>query len=169
VSSHIHEEITLGENKVPTAIKAKNIRIRYEDHGSHTWIWREAPCSWNGRVEVEFITASFRQLEPSGSLTDPAVVEKWIRRMQTGRTVPPMIVCTTERGTLYIRDGNHRYEAMRRFFIDNPDAKVRVARVVPAAGYGFRYRWLSRYGTYILEPTDAFRGPHRNSCSATRV
>ena len=110
------------------AARVRKPPIRYGDHGSHDWMWKEAPCSWRGKIDIKFVNVSIRQLEPAGSWKHPAVVSKWRRIMRTGRTVPPLIGCATERGTFYIHDGNHRYEAMRGLFAGNPDAQVRVAQ-----------------------------------------
>ncbi|MFB3812617.1 MAG: hypothetical protein ACE14L_00785 [Terriglobales bacterium] len=137
------------------AAPAKKTMIRYGDHGALAWLWSEAPCSWREKTEIEFITVPIRQLEPAGSWTHPAIVNKWLTRMTAGRSVPPPVVCATERGTMYLRDGNHRYEAMRDLFAGDMDAPVRVARVVPKRGYEFRYRWFGSYGTYTLEPVAA--------------
>lgn len=142
--------------------------IRYGDHGSHAWIWKEAPCNWDGNVEVQFVDVALRELEPAGSWTNPAIVSRWLRRMKAGRAVPPIVVCATERGSLYIRDGNHRFEALRDLFAGNLESRVRVARVVPKPGYQFRYRWLGNYGTYLLEPVSV-RTPLRKSARSNRL
>jgi hypothetical protein len=115
----------------------KQTSVRYEERASQCWLWKESPCKWQGKVELQFTSVPLRQLEPAGSWTKPATVSKWLRHLNTGRHIPPPVVCATERGTLYIRDGNHRYEALLQFFGGNRDARVRVALVVPKRGYEF--------------------------------
>jgi LmbE family N-acetylglucosaminyl deacetylase len=134
------------------ASAAKQTSIRFEDHGAYAWLWSQAPCSWRGRVDLEFISVPLRLLQPAGTLKDPAVVSAYLKRMRTGRAVAPPVVCATERGTFYVRDGNHRYDALQEFFGGGDSGEVRVALAVPRPGFQFRYRWFGAYGTYILEP-----------------
>lgn len=139
----------------------KQTSVRYEERASQCWLWKESPCKWQGKVELQFTSVPLRQLEPAGSWTKPATVSKWLRHLNTGRHIPPPVVCATERGTLYIRDGNHRYEALLQFFGGNRDARVRVALVVPKRGYEFHYRWFATYGTYVLERAFSLHGQRR--------
>lgn len=150
------------------AATARTPRIRYGDHGALNWIWQQAPCTWYGKVDLEFIAVPMRLLEPAGSWTDPAIVSEWLMAMKTGRTVPPPIVCSTDRGTLYVYDGNHRYEAMRELFGGNPEAQVRVARVAPRSGYHFSFSWFGNYGTYVLKRVPAKVTDHRRLARRAR-
>src|SRR5512146_1622330 len=133
------------------------IAIRYEDHGAHEWLWKHAPCSWRGKVNLEFTTVPLRHIERAGSGTDPGRVSRWLLHMQTGRAVPPPIVCRTEHEYLYVHDGNHRCAALNQLFGGDEGATLRVAVAAPKPGFHFHYRWFARYGTYVLEPV---RGSH---------
>lgn len=133
------------------AASTAKITIRHQDHGAWAWLRTQAPCNWQGRVDVEFIAVPFQRLQPAGSCTDPALVAEWLSRMRSGRGIPPLIVCTTERGDFYVHDGNHRYAAMQEFFRGREPAPVRVALLVPKPQFRFRYRFFARYGTYVLE------------------
>jgi hypothetical protein len=58
----------------------------------------------------------------------------------------------TERGTYYLHDGNHRYEALTQFHAgtdENP--MIRVAVAVPLPGNEFVYRRCEGYGTYVVQ------------------
>lgn len=143
--------------------QARSTSIRYGESGSRDWLWTGAPCSWQSRVDLQFTTVPLGQLEPAGSWTHPAVVSKWLARMRAGRTVPPPVVCETDHGTLYVHDGNHRYEAMRSLFAGDIEAPVRVARLVPRPGYQFRHRRFGTYGTYALEPLWETSGINRRA------
>jgi len=125
--------------------------IRYNDYGAHAWLQTGAPCRWRGRTDLEFRDVALRSLQPSSSGRDPEVVSEYLHCMRTGKGVAPLVVCETGSGTYYIHDGNHRHEAMRTL-LEDADALVRVAVVVPSPGYYFRWRWFSAYGTFILEP-----------------
>jgi LmbE family N-acetylglucosaminyl deacetylase len=135
------------------AATAARICIRFEDHETHAWIWRQAPCRWRNNVKIRFAEVPLGLLQPAGSLSHSDVSMNWRRRLELGRPIPPLIVCATGRGTFYVWDGNHRYHALRSFLGDMPDVLVRVAIVVPKAGFQFRRRWFGNYGTYLLEPT----------------
>jgi len=128
----------------------QNQAIRYEDNGSREWLWSEAPCRWHARITLEFRNVPFRALQAAASRKDPSVVFSYEQRLRLGRTLAPLVVSETGRGTYYIHDGNHRHLAMRSILA--PDSDVRVAIAVPTNGYHFQWRWFGTYGTYVLEP-----------------
>ncbi len=126
--------------------------LRYNDRETYLWLWTQAPCAWKDNIELRFTEVPLRHLQPAESVADAAAVESQLRRMRQGRALPPLLVCATGSGALYIHDGNHRFQAMRVFFRGDGHARVRVAVAVPRPGYEFRYRWLGEHGTYLLEP-----------------
>lgn len=127
--------------------------IRYQDYLSKQWVCCHAPCRWRGNVELRFRSIAYRELEPAGSCKHIEILAKWLGKLQRRKPLPPLIVCATEHATFYIRDGNHRHEAIGLFLgAGVEDATIRVAEVVPKPGYCFRYRWFGKYGTYLLEP-----------------
>lgn len=127
--------------------------IYYQDFLSREWVRLRGPCRWQGNVELDFRAIPYRLLEPAGSWKRPEVVAKWLRRLRQGEPVPPVVVCPTGRGTYYVREGNHRHEALGLFLGDKAETcSVRAAVVLPKNGFRFRYRWFGTYGTYLLEP-----------------
>ncbi len=127
--------------------------IRCQDYLSQEWLWLQAPCRWRENVELTFRSVPYLALEGAGSRKRPDIVSKWLAKLEGGEPVPPPVVCLTERGTYYVRDGNHRHEALGLFLAADVrnSAEVRVAIAVPKAGFGFRYRRYGHYGTYQLE------------------
>lgn len=124
-------------------------RIVYNDTFSEKWARDLSPAAWRGNVRLEFRYVPVEALEHAGCLTDPDVVAGWLTSLRDGRPVPPPVVCATERGTLYVHDGNHRFEAIRQFLA--PGESVRVAMLVPERGFRFRRRYFGDYSTYVLE------------------
>ncbi|MFB3915378.1 MAG: PIG-L family deacetylase [Terriglobales bacterium] len=110
---------------------------------------------------MEFDTVPLGRVEHAGSLMDPAVIARWLRKIRTGRAIPPLIVCPTEHNTFYVFDGNHRHQALHIAFSGDTSVPLRVGILRPRAGYQFRYRWFQSYGTYVLEPSSA---PPRSLC-----
>jgi LmbE family N-acetylglucosaminyl deacetylase len=132
--------------------------VRYQDHLAIRWIRSCAPLRWHGNVDLRFRLVGYSQLEAAGNWRNPDVVAKWMRKLTTGQPIPPLIVCKTERNTFYLRDGNHRHEALHRAFGSvAANFPVRVVEVVPKFGFHFRYRWYRKYGTYVFEPTNLSR------------
>jgi len=132
---------------------AKCPRIRYDDHISLQWVWRDAPCRWRDKIRLKFRYVPFQELEPSGSLKNPHIVGRWLTKLQQGQRLPPLIVSPTEQGTFYLRDGNHRYEALRTYLGEGAARfPIRVAIAAAKRGFKFHYRWFGEYGTYVLEP-----------------
>ncbi|HWR34506.1 MAG TPA: hypothetical protein VN622_01390 [Clostridia bacterium] len=125
--------------------------IRYDDFHTHEWMRTKAPCRWHGKVELRFEPVPFSSLEHAGSYVRPDVYERWVARLRMGRKIPPPIACETERGSLYLHDGNHRHRALQEFLGERTSTLVRTALLVPREGYQFRYRWFGWYGTYVLE------------------
>jgi hypothetical protein len=125
--------------------------VRYNDYFPEKWLRYLSPEEWRGRVSLTFFETPLSALEHAGCDTDPDVVEGWLQTLRAGCPVPPPIATVTERGRLYLHDGNHRLEALRQYFGDE-DALVRVAIVHPEPGYSFRRRQISDYETYVLEP-----------------
>lgn len=143
-----------------TAARRK-LTIRYQDHLSWQWVWLNAPVRWRGNVDLIFRNISYAELERAGNRLNPVRVEQWISKLEQGAPIPPPIVCATERDSLYLRDGNHRHEALRRFLGNtSAHAEVRVAIAVPKAGFEFRRHKYGEYSTYVLVPQ-----PLRQSCS----
>lgn len=126
--------------------------IRYVISENYFWLWSEAPFAWSGRVDLRYTRAALRRLQPSGSWTDPVIVDAYVRRIECGRAIAPLVVCATESGSLYIHDGNHRYRALQIHFGDKQDVPVRIALAEPHPGYRFRFRQFDSYSTYLLEP-----------------
>lgn len=143
-----------------TAIAAEKAKVHYADGATRAWLWAQAPCRWHGKVELNFRFVPLRLLKAAGSLKDPAVIGRWLQRMQAGRAIPPLLVCARDGGTYYVRDGNHRLEAIRTFLASHENAQVRVAVAIPKPGFQFRYRFFGSYSTYILEPeSSSVRAP----------
>jgi len=132
--------------------ETKSARIRYQDHLSREWLWYGAPCRWRGRVELEFLEVPFAALEHAGSGMHHERVEYWLNKLHGGYPIAPPVACRTERSTMYLHDGNHRFEALRRFLgeDDHEASRIRVGVLVPQPGYRFSYRDFGTYGTYVL-------------------
>lgn len=130
-----------------------NCEIYYHDFLSQEWVRLHGPCRWQGNVQLKFRSIPYRLLEPAGSWKRPEIVAKWLLRLQRREPVPPVIVCPTERGTYYVREGNHRHEALGLFLGDKAErSRIRAVVALPKRGFRFRYRWFGTYGTYLLEP-----------------
>jgi hypothetical protein len=128
--------------------------LQYVDQPVFRWFYGKAPCRWQGRVTLQFEDVPFGSLMPAGSWKHPDRVDWWLRRMRAGRPIPPPVVCRTDFGTCYLFDGNHRHDAIKeRLGADCDELPVRVAMLVPKAGYEFRYRYFDTYGTYLLVPS----------------
>jgi LmbE family N-acetylglucosaminyl deacetylase len=154
----------------------RNSDIRYQDYLAEEWIRLHAPCRWQGNVEVTFGEVPYAQLEPAGSCKRPRIVARWLQRLRRREPIAPLIVIPNGRGTYYVREGNHRHEALRLFLGAKAEStRVRVAVVAPEPSFRFRYRWFGTYGTYVLEPKrlPELRGmivpPPRPSCSPDRL
>jgi hypothetical protein len=142
--------------------------IKYCDHLSERWVWSRAPMRWHRAIDLQFRFVKLEALEPAGSLTRPDVLENWVQRLFQHKSIPPLIVCATPAGKFYVIDGNHRLEAIQRMMGNGfADTLVRVAEIVPKAGYHFRYRWMNSYGTYVLEPVELGRNPLRKRHSGS--
>jgi hypothetical protein len=126
--------------------------VHYNDTFAEKWVRDLSPIEWRGKVGMEFREIELSLLEHAGCWTDADVVDGWYVSLQSGRPIPPPVAVRTERGTYYLHDGNHRYEALQQYLAGRNNAKVRVAVAVPLPGYCFQHRWMGEYGTYVLEP-----------------
>ncbi|MFB3815761.1 MAG: hypothetical protein ACE14L_16785 [Terriglobales bacterium] len=108
-----------------------------------------------------FRDVEFSRLEPCGYRTDPDVVDGWGRTLECGKPIPPPVAVLMERGTYYVYDGNHRYEALKQYMVGKESGTVRIGLVVPLPGYQFTYRWMGEFETYVLEAV-----PRRFACAA---
>lgn len=125
--------------------------VQYNPGFSEKWIVQLSPPEWRGKVDVAFVDVPLSQLEPAGCWTDPDVVSGWVRTLEDGKPIPPPVAVLTERGTYYLHDGNHRFEALSEFLAAEGDqALVRVAVAVPLPGHEFVYRCFGDYGTYVM-------------------
>jgi uncharacterized ParB-like nuclease family protein len=132
---------------------AKNT-VQYNDGFSEKWIYQLSPPEWRGKVQVQFLDVPLSRLEHAGCRTDPDVVNGWMRTLNDGKSIPPPVAVLTERGTYYLHDGNHRFEALTQFLSDQGEAaKVRIAVAAPLPGHQFVYRSFGEYGTYIMQAT----------------
>lgn len=147
------------------------LAIRYIDYGAHAWLRSGAPCRWRGKTRLEFRHVPFKSLQASASGKHPQVVSAYERHLRAGKPIATPVVSTTEGGTYYIHDGNHRCEAIEKLFVGNPDANIRVAVVVPSRGFRFQWRWFGGYGTYVLEPEHlrCYRPVDRRTRPRTRM
>lgn len=134
------------------AVSTLSSKIRYNELGTYTWLWNQAPWLWNGHVDLQFTDLPLSFLRPSGCWIDPAIVAMHLSTLRNRRALAPLVVCNNSAGAWYIHDGNHRYYALREFFAGNDQAHVRVAIAVPHFGFHFVYRWFESYGTFALEP-----------------
>lgn len=139
--------------------------IQYNDAFSMKWVEQLSPPEWRGKVEIGFTDVPLGRIEHAGCWTDAAVVSGWMRTLADGAPIPPPVAVLTERGTYYLHDGNHRFEAMSQFLGDDSEsALVRVAVAVPLPGYEFVYRSCGEYGTYLLQGC-----PRRFAASASII
>jgi LmbE family N-acetylglucosaminyl deacetylase len=126
-------------------------KIRYSEQMAYNWLWQSAPCFWTGRVDLQFHDVPLSSLKPSECWIDRAMVARHLHTLRNRRALAPLVACNDGSGSWYIHDGNHRYYALHEFLAGNDETHVRVARVVPRAGFRFVYRWFGTYGTYLLE------------------
>ncbi|HYE24200.1 MAG TPA: hypothetical protein VEG32_03275 [Clostridia bacterium] len=135
----------------------RSTSVRYAEIETMQWVWREAPCHWHNAVTLYFRDVPFLKLLPSGSWTDPVRVDYWLDRLRRGRRIPPPVCIITEQGAYYLRDGNHRFEALAAYFGPHaPLALVRIALAHPTVGHAFtrhRYGCASTgfYEAYTLQ------------------
>lgn len=128
-------------------------QIRTADSAGYQWLWTGGPCYWRGKVDLQFQVLDFELLEPANSLKQWEVLATWTRQIACQRQIPPLIVSRTERGTYYIQDGNHRYEAIRICYRNHlKRLQLRVAVVEPKDGYVFEWRRFRTHWTYLLTP-----------------
>lgn len=130
-------------------------RIRFQEKGAWSWLWRDAPYFWNERIEVEFREVRFDRLQPSQSLRDPDRVDFWTDQIRAGRSIPALVVTETGNGFYFVQDGNHRYTALERLRDEGFTLRVKVAVVLPCPGYAFLparlgCRETGWYSTYLL-------------------
>lgn len=125
--------------------------INYNNCFAEKWIRDLSPAEWRGKVDVEYVEVPISLLEHAGCWTDPDVVAGWVQTLERGGTIPPPVGVLTERGTYYLHDGNHRFEALQQFAAGADDTLVRLAVAKPLAGYRFALRGFDGYSTYILE------------------
>jgi LmbE family N-acetylglucosaminyl deacetylase len=135
------------------AISTLSSKILYNEQGTYTWLWNQAPWFWNGHVDLQFTDLPLSWLKPSGCWIDPAIVARHLSNLRNQRSLAPLVVCDDSAGAWYIHDGNHRYHALRQFFAGNDQAYVRVAIAIPKNGFHFVYRWFATYGTFVLQPS----------------
>lgn len=138
----------LGTGVAPARDKSQ---LRYSNYGAYAWLRSGAPCRWASRTGIEFRYVELRRLQQASSGKDPGIVSSYVRKIRSGKVIAPLVVSETAAGTYYVHDGNHRHEALRTV-LRSPATLIRVAVLVPKAGYCFRWRWFSQYGTYVLEP-----------------
>jgi hypothetical protein len=131
--------------------------ILYNDTFAEKWVDLLAPPEWRGKVTLEFRHVPLTSIDGAGCMVDKDVVEGWRLMLRSGKRIPPLVVCATERGTYYAHDGNHRLEAI--WHECGQDLVVRVAVMVPDRGYSFRRTVLGKYQTYVLEPIRTWTAP----------
>lgn len=131
--------------------------VVYNDFAALEWVNSEAPCRWQGCVSVYFCEVPLSRLQRPQSRLRPERLDYWMERLRTGRSIPPCITHITETGQYYIRDGNHRHEALMSYFgAHRGRAKVRIAIAHPNPGYAFVRRSLGsvetgKYSAYMLQ------------------
>jgi hypothetical protein len=125
--------------------------IVYNPCFSEKWISYLSPLSWRNRVHVEFREVPLRQVEHAGCATDPDVIQGWIETLRAGRPIPPPVVISTEHGSFYTHDGNHRLRALQEFL--GADGLIMVAVAVPVDGFKFEGVQKRAYHTYELRRT----------------
>jgi hypothetical protein len=130
-------------------------QIRIADSAAHDWLLRHAPCYWRGKVSLEIRSLDFDLLEPARTLKHWDVLAVWTRQIACRRQIPPLIVSLTERGTYYIHDGNHRFEAIRVCYRNHlKRLRIRVAILKPKPGFAFEPRSFTTHWTYQLAPCE---------------
>ena len=134
-----------------------NTHIRYNDTFAEKWVALLAPPEWRDKLELEFCNVPLTSIDGAGCMVDKDVVDGWRLMLRSGKRIPPLVVCSTERGTYYTHDGNHRLEALWHEY--GPGLVVRVAVMVPQKGYCFRRRPLGHNHTYSLEPSPSWAAP----------
>ncbi len=127
--------------------------VKYNHGFSEKWVLQLSPLEWRGKVDVEFLDVPISKLESAGCCIDPDVVSGWVRTLEDGCPIPPPVAVLTERGTYYLHDGNHRFEALTEYLAEQEERTVRVALAKPLPGHEFVFRWFGEYGTYVLRDT----------------
>lgn len=125
--------------------------ILYNDTFAEKWVALLAPSEWRDKLKLEFRNVPLKSIDGAGCMVDKDVVEGWRLMLRSGKRIPPLVVCATERSTYYTHDGNHRLEALCYEY--GGGLAVRVAVMVPKKGYCFRRRALGHNHTYLLEPS----------------
>jgi hypothetical protein len=145
--------------------------VRVSDAAAYAWLWTQGPCSWRGKVSLEFRDIAFEELQPATTLKHWDVLATWTRQVACRRVIPPLIVSQLESGRYYIHDGNHRCEAIRVCFRRQlKRLRLRVAVLHPELGYTFSYRWFGTYGTYVLMKEDYCANlVEESTCSAQEL
>lgn len=131
--------------------------IVYNDTFAEKWVQLLAPPEWRDKVKLEFRHVPITAIEGAGCLIDGDVVDGWRVMIRSGKRIPPLIVCATERGTYYAQDGNHRLEAL--WHEAGTELVVRVAVLVPKKGFCFRRKNFGKYQTYVPEPVRTWTAP----------
>jgi hypothetical protein len=131
--------------------------IVYNDTFAEKWVHLLAPPEWRDKVKLEFRHVPLIAVDGAGCLIDGDVVDGWRVMIRSGKRIPPLIVCATERGTYYAHDGNHRLEAL--WHEGGAELVVRVAVLVPRKGFCFRRMNFGKYQTYVLEPVRTWAAP----------
>ncbi|HVZ17931.1 MAG TPA: ParB/Srx family N-terminal domain-containing protein [Terriglobales bacterium] len=132
-------------------VRARLPLFRVSEKAAGLWLCSHAPCSWQGKVDLTIRPVSVWDIEPAHSLKHWDVLAFWTRQIACRRQIPPLIVALTERGTYYIHDGNHRFEALRICYRNHLNGlSLPVAVVQPKEGYEFQLRCFATYGTYQL-------------------
>jgi hypothetical protein len=136
---------------VSTTVHTRLPLFRISERSAQHWLWSQAPCSWPGNVDIEMMPVDFSSLEPARTLKHWDVLAIWTRQMACRRQIPPLIVSLTERGTCYIHDGNHRYEALRICYRNHLlGLQIPVAVFKPKVPYRFVLREYTTHSTYQL-------------------
>jgi hypothetical protein len=138
-----------------SVLQSRPLPIRIADSAAESWLWSNAPCSWRGRVNIDLRSIDFDLLEPAKTLKHWDVLALWTRQIACRRQIPPLIVSLTERGTYYIHDGNHRFEAIRVCYRNHlKRLRLRVAVLKPKPGFAFEPRSFATHWTYQLAPCE---------------
>jgi hypothetical protein len=122
--------------------------VRYNDCFTDKWIQYLSPPEWRDRVTVEYVWVPIAAVEHAGCLTDPDVVQGWRDTIEDGKPVPPPVATLSERGTYYLHDGNHRFEALSACL--PMESMVRIALVTPRPGYCFAREQHEAFASYVL-------------------
>ena len=138
-----------------TSTQPRLPQIRVADSAAYQWLWSNAPCYWQGKIDVQLRLIDFDLLEPANTLKHWDVLATWTRQIACRRQIPPLIVSLTPQGTYYIHDGNHRMEAIRICFRNHlKRLRIRVAVVRPKDGFAFEPREFTTHSTYQLVPAE---------------